>query len=275
MALRNIMVTVDAGKACGKRLDYAFALADAHGAHVTGINITPVADIPAYIVTQLNAEAIRMHDQALAEMQAKAKAAFEESAARNGYRDRSDYRQEVGDPTEVASRLARCTDLVVAGQRDPDDRLDGMVDAEGLVMVSGRPVLLVPFSFAFKSVGSHPLVAWNGSREAARAVADALPLLEKSERTTVLVVNPGSEMGDTPGTEITLHLARHGIKAESDHILAKGISTGDVLLNNISDRGCDLLVMGAYGTPRMRELVLGGVTRNLLHHMTVPVLMSH
>ena len=136
-------------------------------------------------------------------------------------------------------------------------------------------MLIVPHSFSLRTMGEHAIVAWNGSREGARAVADAMPILEATKDVTVLVINPDRSMGDTPGSAIALHLARHGITAEAAHITSRDIDVGDVLLNNVSDRGADLVVMGGYGTPRLRELIMGGMTRSILKHMTVPVLMSH
>lgn len=275
MSLTSIMVTVDSGKACAKRLDYALAMAAKFDAHLIGLYVRPTSDLPAYISAQLNEAAIRAHNEAVAEAQDKAQKGFDDAVNRNGYGSRAEWRVAEGDPTDIAAWHARYVDLVVTGQDDPDDDVDGMVDAEHLVLASGRPTLICPYSFTFKAVADHPMVAWNGSREAARAIGDALPVLSKASRVTVLAVNPKRSLGDTPGSGIALHLARHGIDATADHIVSRDVSTSDVLLNNLSDRGCDLLVMGAYGTPRLRELVLGGVTHSLLHHMTVPVLMSH
>jgi nucleotide-binding universal stress UspA family protein len=116
------------------------------------------------------------------------------------------------------------------------------------------------------------------SREAARAVNDALPLLETAEKVSVLAVNPKpgfDGLGDEPGADIALHLARHGVKVSADHFTARGMDAGDMILNYATDVSADLLVMGAYGRSRLRELVLGGVTRHIMQHMTIPVLFSH
>jgi nucleotide-binding universal stress UspA family protein len=123
------------------------------------------------------------------------------------------------------------------------------------------------------------LVAWKPSREATRAVNDALPLLEAADQVTVLVVDttgPRHHREEAePGSGIALHLARHGIKAVVEQTVAAGQSVADAMLSRAAELGCDLIVMGAYGHSRLRELVLGGVTREILRHMTVPVLMSH
>ena len=119
------------------------------------------------------------------------------------------------------------------------------------------------------------MIAWNGSQEAVRAINDALPILQQAEKVSVVAVNPPSSEGDIPTAGICAHLARHNINTEGDQVFAKDISVGDILLSRAPDQGIDLLVMGAYGHTRLREAILGGVTKHMLEHMTIPVLMSH
>lgn len=119
------------------------------------------------------------------------------------------------------------------------------------------------------------MLAWNGSREARRALWDAMPLLQSADKVIVFGVDSGDGR-HVPGADVSTHLARHGIKVEAEHTVASSnISDADLLLSAISDHGVDLLVMGAYGHHRLRELLLGGATRAVLSQMTVPVLMSH
>ena len=149
-----------------------------------------------------------------------------------------------------------------------------------MVLASGRPVLVVPYVGTYPRVGDRVMIAWDASREAARAVADALPLLQAAQQVITLSANPDSggrsdRHGDLPGADIARHLARHGVRVEAQRLSAKEISIADMLLNRIADEGIDLLVMGAYGHARVREIWLGGVTRRLMQHMTVPVFISH
>ena len=143
--------------------------------------------------------------------------------------------------------------------------------------VSRRPVLVVPYVGTYPRVGEQVLVAWDASREAARAVADALPVLQAAQRVVVLSANPdsGGKHGEVPGADIARHLARHGVRVDVQRLDSKEVAVADMLLNRISDEGIDTLVMGAYGHARVRELWLGGVTRHLMRSMTVPVLASH
>ncbi|MDE0409223.1 MAG: universal stress protein, partial [Alphaproteobacteria bacterium] len=148
-----------------------------------------------------------------------------------------------------------------------------------LTMSCGRPVLVVPNSGRFDRPGRHVLVCWNASREATRAVNDAMPLLQRAEKVVVLSVNPhrpsGGDHGEIPSANIALHLARHGVNAEAANTTADGISVADIVLSHVSDRGIDLIVAGAWGHSRMREWAFGGVTESLLRDVTVPALMSH
>jgi nucleotide-binding universal stress UspA family protein len=139
-------------------------------------------------------------------------------------------------------------------------------------------MLIVPYVGEIKSFAQDILVCWNASREAARAVTDALPLLQRAKRVIVLSVDgnasPGGH-GESPGSDIALYLARHGVRAEAARTGSGGLDIGSVILSRAFDYSVDLIVMGAYGHSRVREIVLGGATRSLLKSMTVPVLMSH
>ena len=140
------------------------------------------------------------------------------------------------------------------------------------------PVLFEIF-WRGQTPGKRVLVAWDSSREAARAVNDSLPLLARADAVHVVSINPRGhkpgELDRLPGADICLQLARHGVKAEAQHLVATDIEVGDLLLSRAADMGADLLVMGAYGHSRWREIVLGGATRQILGEMTVPVIMSH
>jgi nucleotide-binding universal stress UspA family protein len=164
------------------------------------------------------------------------------------------------------------------GQRDPS----GPIFAEELVtsvmLACGRPVLVVPYIGAAPTMGENVLVAWNGGREASRAIGDALPLLERAKRVTAIMVsaNGDDDVGEhLAKARLFAWLHAHGVDADVVRDEAPDIPTGQWLLSRAADLGSDLVVMGAYGHARMRELVLGGVTRTMLQAMTIPVLMSH
>lgn len=278
MPYKNLLVHVDDSKINAKRLAAAIALAQDHGAHLTGIYPAIEPYLPGNIAAEVPAQLLGVLEEQAAERVAAAKAAFTEIVERAGLS--SDFRSAscaAGLAAEVVALNARYADLVVLGQPEPGD--GGEVDArvpEDVVLGAGRPALVVPYIGAGETIGKRALIAWDGGREAARAVNDALPLLEKAESVAVLVINPSQGgHGAQPGADIALHLARHGITVEAQHIEVRDLSTGNALLSRLADEAIDLLVMGAYGHSRLREMVLGGVTREVFQQMTVPVLMSH
>ncbi len=275
MALKNILVHVTNSDEAKARVEAAFSLAADHDAHLTGLGVRSVTQIPGYAASRIPPQVFR---EVEARQEADVKAArklFDSAAARAGWSDRSGWLDGAGLPSDVVGLHARYTDLTVVGQQPltgADNPEEGFADL--LVMHSGRPVLVFPHVGAKSPIGRHIVVAWNASREAARAVGDAMPLLESSDTVDILSIEPEG-IGDLPGADIAQHLARHGIKAEAKRSVANKVDAGDVLLNFVSDSGADLVVMGAYGHSRVREMIMGGVTRHMLEHMTVPVLMSH
>ncbi|MFZ1101460.1 MAG: universal stress protein [Hyphomicrobiaceae bacterium] len=182
------------------------------------------------------------------------------------------------DLAPIVMDHGRAADLIIAGQTDPEWELSPLMDfPERLALESGRPVLVVPYVGRYSEIGRNVVVAWKPGREAARATFDALPLLLGAEKVHILEIK---ERGDerpalAPDTSIAAALARHGIKSSVHTSAPRDIGVGDEILSRLADLSADLLVMGAYGHSRMRELVFGGVTRSISRHMTVPTLFSH
>src|SRR5689334_2825791 len=181
------------------------------------------------------------------------------------------------DLASVVMEHGRVADLIIAGQTDPDWDLSPLLDfPDRLALESGRPVLVIPYAGRYRQIGRNVVIAWKPTREAARAVFDALPLLQGAENVHILEVKGrGEETGLAPDTSIAAALARHGIRPMIRTSVAPDISVGDDILSRLSDLDADLLVMGAYGHSRMREMVFGGATRTIARHMTVPTLFSH
>jgi nucleotide-binding universal stress UspA family protein len=210
--------------------------------------------------------------------QAAARAANLFQDRTRGTTARTEWRVVEGHPLDVVKVHARYADLIVVGQgRDLGGASADLSSLPAdLVLAAGRPVLAVPRYGEFPRVGTEVLVAWDASREATRAVHDALPLLRRAEKVTVLSIDP--EDTGSPriaGGDIALHLARHGVRVQTAAQSGADIAVGDLLLSYSADHGVDLIVMGAYGHTRLRELILGGATRQVLQSMTAPVFMSH
>jgi len=278
MKLCDILVHVDQSPRAQMRLDIAADLARQHGAHLTALQVIDVA-MPVMALGDggggaVIAELLEQMRQSALVAGVKLKAAFEAALARDGIM--GEWRQVEGTTREILALHGRYADLLVLGQDDPESDSAGLLEA--VVFDSGRPVLAIPFAGSFKTIGKRVLVGWNASREASRALHDALPLIAKAETVTVFLANPTRGLdghGEEPGADIARHMVRHGLKVEVAKVIADDVPDSALLLNHASDMGADLLVMGAYGHSRLREFILGGMTRSLLREMTVPVLLSH
>ncbi|MGH6920116.1 MAG: universal stress protein [Geminicoccaceae bacterium] len=280
MSYKSILVQVDHTKACPARIDAAIDLALRHEAHLTGLYLivepTGANFVRGYLPPEILSAAT-----AQAEERAKSKLAeFSAAAERNQltFDTRIDRGFDV-DLAEIFTLHARYADLAVVGQNDPDEPSpsSGRLP-EQVVLACGRPVLLIPYIGAGKTLGQRVVVGWDASREAARAVRDALPILTQASSVNLVSVNPRPAdfgHGEVPGADVALYLARHGVKVEVQRIATRDLDVGNALLSHVAGEAADLLVMGGYGHSRLREIMLGGATRTILHDMTVPVLMAH
>jgi nucleotide-binding universal stress UspA family protein len=274
-AYKTLLVHYDAGRAAPRRLELALELARPSDAHVACLYALdrqpePSAGVEARQIVQ---EAMRQARAMLAEAQR----GFEEVRRRSGAN--IEWRTSGADAIAAVALHARYADLVVIGQQNEDLPSGvGPTLERDLPLSAGRPVLVVPYAFEGRPVGRRILVAWNASREAARAVSDAMPLLRRADEVHVVTVNARASSqghGEEPGADAALYLARHGVKVTVARQEAAGVDIGNFLLSRAFDLQSDLIVCGAWGHSRLRELVLGGVTRTLLASMTVPVLLSH
>jgi nucleotide-binding universal stress UspA family protein len=284
MGFKDILVTLAGATASESGIGFAVELARSHGAHLVGLSIIEPLDLSVYsapgsgfMAVDVIQEIEERHRETARAAASKIEASFRAACSRAGISH--EWRLAEGDPAEVAVLNAHYADVAVTGQIDPEKPPAGGWARlpEQLALASGRPALIVPYAGRFDTAGRRVLLAWSRTRESARALNDALPILERASQVTVLSINPrrGEGANDLPGSDIALHLARHGVKAEAASTVADDIDVGNTLLSRAADLGSDLIVMGCYGHSRMRELILGGATREVLRHMTVPVLMSH
>jgi nucleotide-binding universal stress UspA family protein len=279
MDYKTILVHLDAGARRSERLELALALADRYDAHLVGLFALSTPIMPSYVRADTSALVVAAQERQRAEAAAGAEAAFRAAAARYGG-VKVEWRLSNADALLAVRLNARYSDLVIVGQRERDtERETGIAPefVDELVVSCGRPVLVVPYAGHFSDVGKRVLVAWNASTEASRAMTYALPLLARAERVNVIVFAAGhaGDHGEEPGADAALYLARHGVKAVVSRYGSPGVDIGSQILSRAADLTIDLVVMGAYGHSRIRELVLGGATRTMLESMTAPVLMSH
>jgi len=274
MAIKDILVHVDASEGRNASMEAAIRLAQAHDAHLTGLYVLYPPFFPMYGPEQIPTEFFEKQLEADRQRAGEAETHFNQAADHAGIAH--EWRCVEGPVSEAIADHAHSCDLVVLAQRDPDSqRNDDMPD--GAILTVGRPVLIIPYAGHADRIGKRVMVAWDASAQAARAVHDALPLLADAEEVDVVAINANgsNRAGEIPCADISRHLARHGVPAEAQSLTVRDVGIADMLLSRAADRGIDLFVMGAYGHSRWRELVLGGVTAHMLEHMTMPVLMTH
>lgn len=280
MAYKTILVHLNSEPRVSRLIGAAMQLALPSNSHVTGLFVVPAAPAKSSLLPALSGGAIQSAIDAYRQTGEGIRKAFEEAtAAQPVVAEWRLYNARRPGYVEGVLDNARSAELVVAAQKESDWDYADMFDVpDWLAMESGRPVLVVPKSGSLDSIGDRVLVAWNNSRESARAVFDALPLLQRAKEVTVLVVEEADKpetKGDLAGVEICATLARHGVKSTAQKVKPTGGDAGAELLRQVAAHKCDLLVMGCYGRSRFREFVLGGASRHVLQHATVPVLMSH
>ncbi|MBN3751874.1 universal stress protein [Paraburkholderia sp. Tr-20389] len=278
MSYKTLLVHIDDSRRSDTRIALSLELAQRWDAHLIGL----------YVVCQDLFRPIFRQDKTLSFAQIEAQETNRRDTAGNAFLAAAEragrsaeWRAPPGPALDVAMLHARHADLLVLGQEDPKDPASFVAPnfAGDLVLGAGRPALVVPYAGEVRTLGENVLVAWDGSREAARAAADALPLLQRARHVGIEIVHAHGQpqYPEVPeGIDVAAWLETHGVRAAFSttphHI---GVGTGATLLNRATDLHADLLVMGAYGHARARERVFGGVTRTMLESMTVPVLMAH
>lgn len=269
-----MLVHVDSSTASAERLEVATRLAQSFDAHLIGLYVAALAPIHQYAEADFGPDLVEAHDRYMREAAEDAERTFRSRIEAASLK--SEWRRLEGNLPDLVLLNSRSVDLVILGQRDPE-RLDPGTSPElpeYVILDVGRPVLVIPRSGSFPTLGERILVAWTPSRGAVRAVNDALPLLCRAKSVKVVAVNPEAGLGEVPGADIALHLARHGVQAEAAPIQATDKRAGVALLEEAERFGADLIVAGAFGHSRFRELVLGGVTRRMLADSKIPVLFS-
>jgi nucleotide-binding universal stress UspA family protein len=276
---RNLLVHLDSSAPCASRIDLAIGLALEHGAHLLGVAACGWPVPPAAVAGDLLGfgPLLQISDDHRAGAE-RACEAFADRARQRGLGSYTARIEEVAG-AQYLVQMARCHDLSVVGQPQRAGS-DPLVPADlpvQLLMGAGRPLLAVPWAGHFEAAPRNVLVAWSDSRESARALADALPLLTRADSVHLLaLVRPRADASATMAQlEAVQHwLGLHGVATRS-HLDVVDLDFGEALLSRVTDLGADVIVMGGYGHARAAEFILGGMTKTVLSGMTVPVLMSH
>jgi nucleotide-binding universal stress UspA family protein len=274
--IKDIVVNLNVGTTASSASDFAISVAAAFEAHLTGIAflhspivpVTGAGSVPAEVmVTQQDYQA------AVATTQER----FADASGRAGIKaELLTLSASLVSAGEQFGRIARRFDLAVVGQAEPKTNTVEGIIVEAALFDSGRPVIIVPYIQKAPLKLDRVMVCWDGGRAAARAVGDAMPLLQRAGRVEVVIIaNEPGKQDQIEGADVGAHLARHGLNVEVKRIPLGDIDVANTLLSHAADEDIDCIVMGGYGHARLREFVLGGVTRTILRSITVPVLMSH
>ena len=275
--IKDIVLALEVGAARDAARDYAISVSAAFGAHIAAIGfayepVLPPVDtgsaVPFEMIDAMREENKQAATTAIAQFEEAARLAAVSAESRL-------IEASMSGATRVFGSIARSFDLSVVGQADPNSLRDDLM-VEGALFDSGRPILVVPYIQRTGLKLDRVMVCWDGSRNAARAINDAMPFLSRAKAVDVVTISTGKDKsGEIKGVDIAQHLARHGLNVELRAINAGDVDVPNVILSDAADRDADFIVMGGYGHSRLREFVLGGATRGILASMTVPALMSH
>ena len=275
--IKDIVVNLTVGAQRDVAADFALSMARNFEAHLAAVSFCYEMAIPGSVFGNVPTNLIEAQRAETEKVATDAAAGFEQAARLAGVSSELRlFRAPLTDAVEMFGRIARRYDLSVVAQNEPDTPPGRDMIIEAALFQSGRPVVIVPYIQKDGLKLDRVMVCWDGSRNAARAVADALPILQKAKSVEVVVVmRAHGNSKELPGADIAQHLARHRLKVELSELVADDIDVPNVILSHAADVGTDFIVMGGYGHSRWREFVLGGATRAMLDSMTVPVLMAH
>jgi nucleotide-binding universal stress UspA family protein len=265
MALKDILLIIDTNRPCKTRLDMAINIAQEHQAHVTGLHIETHTHFPP----PDGSPVLTLDERQLL---------FEQKISQAGLCGKWISVELVSSgagTVEIVSQYAHYSDLVIVGQarqgwRDSSFPVDFL---EQLLTKAGRPVLMVPYSGTVTTVGKRVLATWMEGPITTRALHDGMPFLEKAEHVTILAIDPPEQFREG-NEQLRSHLARHAISARIEQVPKGDLSVGEIILNQATDGGSDLVIVGAKIHRSWVSLDLGPIVKYLLKHMTVPILVS-
>jgi nucleotide-binding universal stress UspA family protein len=282
MSLSTIVVSLNHEQRVPDLLAAAALIARDRKVHVTGLYVVPPLFVPSDVVFPMGRNFYREQISAHRDQCERVRAQFEARTKGETFTAEWRVRGDLDNSYEfVADGLiaeSYAADLVIVSQAGGKEPPMLSEIPQRVALESGRPVLIIPTTWTPKAYGSDVAIAWNNSRESARATFDALPLLQKAEKVRLITVqSPDGLDGPVavPSADVAATLARQGLNVDIETIESNGWHTGNAILSRVATDGADLLVMGAYGHSRFSEAILGGATRDVLRNMTVPVLMSH
>ncbi len=275
--IKDLVVSLSVGASRDAAGPYAISVAEAFGAHVAGVAFSYEPVIPPTIMGTIPASFVESQRDENDRAANDARAKFDEAARRAGVSSESrTLSASLAGSADRFATIARRFDLAVVGQAEPERAAPEELIVENALFSSGRPVLIVPYIQKAELTLDRVMVCWDASRNAARAIADAMPFLKRARVIDVVIVaSERIKSDEIPGADIGQHLARHDLKVEVRRIVSPDTDVASTILSHAADTAADFIVMGGYGHSRLREFILGGATRGMLQAMTLPTLMSH
>lgn len=276
MSYRDILVHLEDNMAGSSFIEAAVAFASWQNAHLAGLHVIDIPVMPGFVETNIPRQVLEDHRKRFLDRAEKTESAFNHACEKAGLS--YEWRCIEGDTASTVVRAARYADLVLLAGGAGIDSADRTGVADRVVLEGGRPILVIPPVETGSAIGLRIVIAWNESKEAARAAHDALPFLRRADWVKIVSVSPrtaGEARGEIPAAEFQRHLSRHGIRAEAHAITGDSANPGKRLLAWAAGEQSNLLILGAYGHSRWTELVLGGVTAHVLRNTGIRVLMSH
>ena len=275
--IKDLVVSLSVGASRDAAGPYAISVAEAFGAHVAGVAFSYEPVIPPTIMGTIPASFVESQRDENDRAANDARAKFDEAARRAGVSSESrTLSASLAGSADRFATIARRFDLAVVSQAEPERAAPEELIVENALFSSGRPVLVVPYIQKAELTLDRVMVCWDASRNAARAIADAMPFLKRARVIDVVIVaSERIKSDEIPGADIGQHLARHDLKVEVRRIVSPDTDVASTILSHAADTAADFIVMGGYGHSRLREFILGGATRGMLQAMTLPTLMSH
>jgi nucleotide-binding universal stress UspA family protein len=274
--LKDVVVNLSGRTSRDFAAEYAISIAATFGAHITGISFVYEPVIPDGTLGGIPADLIELQREENSKVANHAVSRFDAGVKKAGISAETRVLDATfGGAATRFAQIARRFDLAVVGQTQREGGAGDELMIEGGLFESGRPIVVVPYIQQRGLTLERVLACWDGSRTAARAIGDAMPFLERAKAVDIVIVTEERKFEEMTATNMCAHLARHGVAASVKRVTKGDIAIEDALLSYAADSGADFMVMGGYGHSRLREFILGGVTRGILASMTVPVLMSH
>jgi nucleotide-binding universal stress UspA family protein len=278
MAIKDLAVAYNASANADTAVEFAIQMCRKYQSALTGLYVEAPVRFEGQIQRWISDEVMKDLKRAEREASDSIEAKFRETVAATDFAGTVEWIREQGHPNTGLARLARYFDLLLIGQFSNPADTNKPVRAEDLVLMSGTPLITVPHGYEVRPFEEYAVVAWDGSRPAARALSDAMQILETKKRLDVVTVGAKGKGGAdaaAPVPDMITHLQRHGIDARRIVLSASREGVGQTILDYCAENDPDVLVMGAYSQARLREDLFGGVTKHVLNTMCVPVLMAH